>query len=189
MEKEVMAQGKWPMEGGRWSIADSITRCSDNPVTHSPSSPIAINRLPSKVAAFLRMPLWQKLLCIEAAFWLGAARLAIGRVPLRLLVPFLGRHKHQSPEVATDRETYHFRRVTWAVRTMSRNVPWECKCLAQCIAGKIMLRRRGVACTLYLGLAKGAEKPLEAHAWLRTGHCYHLFSTGNDTFSIVATFA
>lgn len=43
---------------------------------------------------------------------------------------------------------------------------FECKCLPQAMCGKWMLSRRGVATTLHLGLRKGPEADLLAHAWL-----------------------
>ena len=70
-------------------------------------------------------------------------------------------------DLAVDSRAY---RIGWAVRTMSRRTPWNSNCLAQAIAAKRMLRRRGTACTLYLGLAKDAHDELAAHAWLRCGN-------------------
>jgi len=57
------------------------------------------------------------------------------------------------------------------VQAVARHLPWRFVCLPQAIAAQRMLRRRGVASTLYLGVAPDREKPdaIAAHAWLRAG--------------------
>lgn len=50
----------------------------------------------------------------------------------------------------------------------SRFTIYKSKCYDQALAGKMMLKRRGVSSTLYFGLSK-VDTELTAHAWLRTG--------------------
>ena len=57
-------------------------------------------------------------------------------------------------------------RVGWAVQVAGRHTPWQSKCLVQAIAARLMLGRRGVAGTIYLGPAKDLDGQLKAHAWL-----------------------
>ena len=81
-------------------------------------------------------------------------------------------------------------RIGWAVRTMARRTPWNSNCLAQAIAAKRMLRRRRIACTLYLGLAKDAKDELAAHAWLRCGN--RILTGGRSSqwqYTVVSTFS
>lgn len=126
---------------------------------------------------------------LEAAFWLGLARLAILVLPFRRIAPFLGRQMVQSPEKAGAAPAALLDRISWAVATASRHLPWACRCLAQALAGKAMLKRQGVPSTLYLGLAKGGESQLQAHAWLRCGE--RILTGWQDLagFTIIATFA
>lgn len=67
--------------------------------------------------------------------------------------------------------------VRAAVNAGSEHLPWEPTCLAQALAAQVMLRRRGSAGVVVIGLrrssaaaAEGAEDPgadgWEAHAWL-----------------------
>ena len=53
-----------------------------------------------------------------------------------------------------------------------------------------MLRRRGIASTLYLGAAKGddASEPVAAHAWLHCATQIITGATGHERFTIIATF-
>jgi hypothetical protein len=78
--------------------------------------------------------------------------------------------------------------VAQAVHRASRHVPWAAKCLVQAMAGKKMLERRGIASTLYLGLAKSPDQGLQAHAWLRCGSQIILGGGGLERFAVVAAF-
>jgi hypothetical protein len=78
--------------------------------------------------------------------------------------------------------------VSQAVVRAARNLPWECKCLVQAMAGKAMLRLRGVSSTLYLGLAKGENEQLCAHAWLRCGNIILTGGRVNGQFTVVSFF-
>jgi len=119
-------------------------------------------------AKFFRRSSLEQRLFLEALFWLALSRLAILTVPFRRIAPFLGRTMAETPSHALPQLTVPLQ-ISWAVRTASRYTPWENKCLAQAMAGKMMLKRRHIPSTLYLGLLKEGEKGLSAHAWLRCG--------------------
>ncbi len=126
---------------------------------------------------------------LEAAIWLGLARLALLFLPFRRVAPFLGRHMAQTPEDAEAAPAEMLDRLSWALAAASRHLPWECQCLAQALAGKAMLRRRGLPSTLYLGLVKGGEAGLQAHAWLRCGARILTGRQGMAGFTVIASFA
>jgi hypothetical protein len=126
-------------------------------------------------------------LLAEATLRLAAARLALILLPFRVVSRRLGAPMQHSGEDTPD--TLLLRRVAWAVTVISRRAPWRCKCLEQGIAAKMMLRRRKIANTLYLGLARGADTQLDAHAWLRSGSVNVTGGANNDRFSVVYTFA
>ncbi len=147
-----------------------------------------IRRTRKIVGKFFRSSWASRLLLLEAAVWLGLARLALLLVPFRRLAPILGRKMAESPlEDPSDPDVLE--RVAWAVRVASRYTPWKTKCLTEAMAGKAMLRRRGLASTLYLGLAKGGDIGLEAHAWLRCGSRILTGGELMDRYSAVARFA
>lgn len=56
--------------------------------------------------------------------------------------------------------------IGWAVTRSARYLPFRAVCLPQAMAARVMLKRRGVASVMHFGAARGAEKPLDAHAWL-----------------------
>jgi hypothetical protein len=57
------------------------------------------------------------------------------------------------------------KRVVWAVEAAARRVP-SATCLTQALAAKAMLNRRGFSIDLHIGVAKGSQGNLEAHAWI-----------------------
>ena len=141
-----------------------------------------------RLGKFLRLSNSERWSLAESLVLLGIARLALLMMPFRYLEPFLGMHMAESPNTANPYYRDLVERVSWAVRTASRYLPWECTCLAQAMAGKSMLKRRGVQSTLYLGVAKDSEKNLKAHAWLRSGNVTVIGSQGMDQFSVISTF-
>jgi hypothetical protein len=78
--------------------------------------------------------------------------------------------------------TSHIRRALLAA---ARRAPWRCQCLEQSIAGKLMLRRRRIPATLYLGVEK-TEDAIHAHAWLRCGSTFVTGGDGSTRYSIVS---
>jgi hypothetical protein len=143
----------------------------------------------SRLRKFLALSRADRSCLVEAGFWLGLARLAILVLPFRRVAPILGRHMAQSPEEMEAAPAELLDRISWAVTTASRHLPWDCLCLAQAMAGKAMLKRRGVPSTLYLGLAKEPEAQLQAHAWLRCGVRILTGRRGMAGFTVIATFA
>jgi len=140
------------------------------------------------VRKFLALPLAEKLLLVEALLYLGLARLALLVVPFRHVARRLGQ---QLPPDAVPPSTYSAspgaRQIAWAVEIMSRRTPWESACLAQAIAGKLMLRRRGVPSRLSLGMRKDASGKPIAHAWLQAGEATLLGATP-EPFTVLSTF-
>jgi hypothetical protein len=58
-------------------------------------------------------------------------------------------------------------RIIWAVETASRHIP-KCACLTVALTAQVLLSRHGQKSDLRIGVVKGAEKNLEAHAWLES---------------------
>ncbi|MBF0497793.1 MAG: lasso peptide biosynthesis B2 protein [Deltaproteobacteria bacterium] len=139
-----------------------------------------------KFAAWSRT---EQLLLLEASLFLGLARLAIMVLPFRRIAPHLGQYMAVSPEEIDQENSTELRGIAQAIDTAGRHLPWECKCLVQAMAAKVMLRRRRIPCTLYLGLAKDQSRNLQAHAWLRSGRLILTGRNGMETYTVVATFA
>jgi hypothetical protein len=63
---------------------------------------------------------------------------------------------------------------------------------AQAVAAKLMLRRRGLPNTLYLGVAREdarRDSPVLAHAWLRSGAVDVTGATDVSRYAVVGRFS
>jgi hypothetical protein len=72
------------------------------------------------------------------------------------------------------------------VERVARFTCWRSMCLEKALAGRWMLRRRGIASTVYVGMARqGLE--FVAHAWL-VGEGRTLTGAGKTVYATLAEF-
>jgi len=119
----------------------------------------------------------QKLLLIEACCWLALARLLIlfAHYPVQTRMLGLQELDRTVPEFECPPKAKQIGRV---VRLAAKNLPWQCKCLAQAMAAQSMLNRHSISGIVYIGVNKIAGD-YKAHAWLKVGDSY---LTGGDGF-------
>jgi hypothetical protein len=58
------------------------------------------------------------------------------------------------------------RRIVEAVELSSRNMPFTATCLVRAFTGQVLLQRSGYASDLRIGVARGLNGKMEAHAWI-----------------------
>ena len=119
---------------------------------------------------------------------LGIARGMIKFVSFRRLAGQMGQTMAEPAPAPAPGDVAHVRRVAWAVNRAAALTPWESNCFPQALAAKFLLRRAGIASTLYLGLAIADEESSNAHAWLRCGTTFVTGRAGHDLYRVVATF-
>ena len=131
-------------------------------------------------------------LLAEAVLCLAVARASVLSVPFRHISRRLGTHGRESSAAAHAAPTLAVvGDIVWSLQAASRRLPWRCACLEQGIAGKMMLRRRRIASTLYLGVARADDdvREVTAHAWLRSGPLLITGAAGHDRYTVVSSFA
>lgn len=109
----------------------------------------------------LHLPAAERRLLVEAALLLEATKLGMWLLPFetprRLLARMPGaRHAARAEGVAR------------AVEAASRGAPGVKTCLAQALAAQAMLARRGCPALLHIGVTKGEQGRLQAHAWVES---------------------
>ncbi|PSB02273.1 lasso peptide biosynthesis B2 protein [Merismopedia glauca] len=57
-------------------------------------------------------------------------------------------------------------KITWAVNLVSSQMPGGVKCLARALTTHVLMTQYGHIPKLKIGVAKGGEGQLEAHAWV-----------------------
>jgi hypothetical protein len=134
---------------------------------------------------FWKLPRKEKAKLLEAFFCLLTARLVIFLFPFRKIAPGVGEHMKETPKQGQPQYTQTLHLIRQAINRVSRHLPWKSTCLVKSIAGKMMLKRRKIPFTLYLGLIREEEmgKNLKAHAWLRSGN---IILTGKERVSLSA---
>jgi hypothetical protein len=100
----------------------------------------------------------------EAAVMLVLARLAVRLVPAARILAWANRPPRRIRRFAVDEIGW----ISWALEDLCARPRMNAPCLARSLAAHAMLRRRGIASRLCLGVAReGGE--LTAHAWVEIG--------------------
>jgi hypothetical protein len=117
----------------------------------------------------------------EATVMLVLAQLAVRVLPAARVFAWASRSPKRIRRFATDEVDW----VSWAVETAG---PWtKALCLPRALAAQCMLRRRGVASRLCLGVARNGGA-LAAHAWVEVGRDTIVGGAEAARFTRLATF-
>lgn len=107
----------------------------------------------------------------ETLFYLTWCQVALRAVAFKRLAPGLGASMLETPLELDPGLQAIARDVRLMIRVVAARLPWASSCLVRAMAARHVLRRRGLPCTLYLGVDPKLP-PLRAHAWLRSGVVY-----------------
>lgn len=118
----------------------------------------------------LALPAAERGLAIEALVLLAVSRIALGVLPFRVAMPWLGLRLQRgaaTPEGEGPQVAPIVPLVADAVHRAATVAPFRAVCLQQAVAAALMLRRRGYAAHIHFGVAKDADGNMIAHAWSR----------------------
>lgn len=118
------------------------------------------------VGKFLRLPSPERLLLLRAALLLGGIRLGLSLLPFPVLRGLLSRVRVGRSRLDNVGHS-SIDQPVWAVAAAGRYIP-KATCLAQALALQVLLTRQGHVVRLYIGVAKGKQGRLEAHAWVES---------------------
>lgn len=138
-----------------------------------------------RLRQFVNMSWKEKWSLAEASFFLGAARLMIKTLSFQRVRRLTGKPEQPEARDKTPANPEKLRDLGKTLEMASRNLPWECKCLVQAIAGKYMLSLRGIASTIYIGVAMDDDKGLASHAWLKSGAHFVTGEKGRENFTVI----
>ena len=125
---------------------------------------------------------------LEAYFSLGWSRM-LKALPFSKVAPSLGDQMQETAMVSSEEDVRVARRVGHVIAVASRYTPWDSNCLVRAIAAGLMLKRRGISSTLYMGTGKDKSGKMIAHAWLRSGPVYITGAEVMKEYSVVGMFA
>jgi hypothetical protein len=117
-----------------------------------------------RIYKFLHLQTDVKILLFKSFLLLSTIRLGLWILPFQKLRHVLAkRHKISIYPEGNDRK--QIKNVVWAVTLASRYVP-SASCLTQALAVIVLLNGVGHRAQLRIGVAKGTDGKLEAHAWV-----------------------
>lgn len=137
---------------------------------------------------FNKIPYKFKFITIEALLLMALTRFSILFIPFRHVASIMGKSMCETTEEIDPELLMTAKQITWLINKISRYTPWESKCLVKALTAQIMLKKRRIPCTLYLGMAKDKTNKLSAHAWLRCGNSILLGENERSGFVTVAYF-
>jgi hypothetical protein len=112
---------------------------------------------------FLRLSIADRWLVGRALLLVAAIRLALAVLPYQRVLESLARLAQSRS--SRRRSCHSPEQLVWAVRRASLAVPGA-TCLAQALAGQLILILHGYDCMLRVGFGRGDEGRLDGHAWL-----------------------
>lgn len=117
------------------------------------------------IRKFLSLPPKERMLLIRALLLVAAVRLGLWVIPfsrLQRLVLWM------AAKPGRDRaEIFSTEKLAWAIEMASRFVP-KATCLTQAMAAKILFGIYGCDSLLKIGVARGEDGRMLAHAWLES---------------------
>ena len=119
----------------------------------------------------------------EAAIMLVLARLAVRFVPPARVFAWANRPPRRIRRFAIDEANW----ISWAVENLGARSWMHALCLPRALAAHAMLRRRGIASQLCLGVAREGDE-LAAHAWAEIGNNKIVGGPEADGFTRLAEF-
>jgi|GEM_PF-224566 len=148
-----------------------------------------LSRLISPLQSFTRRPASEWCLLIEAIGILIWSKIQLYTTPFSRLAEDLGTQQAETLKQVSEAQRALTSKISWAVQTGARYIPFRLVCLPQAMAANVMLSRRGIDSTLYLGVKIDKANALTAHAWLRTGLKWVTGGAARRGQSVVACFA
>ena len=125
--------------------------------------------MPSIIVRFFKKNRSERQLFLLAYFTTTYISFLVALIPKKVILKRIGALRVESDfEISLENQNTADQ-ISKAIRRTVRYTPWRVTCLAQAILAKYLLKRRKIASTLYLGVAKDGQGGLIAHAWLRCG--------------------
>lgn len=135
------------------------------------------------LSRFLALPRADQGRALEATVLLLVARIVLALLPLKQTLRLFGIREGRATAGRID--PTEAKLVSEAVMRAARHVPFRAVCLQQAFAALLMLRRRGLAASIHLGVVRDGME-LKAHAWSRCGDMAVTGAAAADGFTPVA---
>lgn len=120
---------------------------------------------------------------IESGAMIIAASLVVRLVRFRRMASIAGACRRAAPAALLP----DIALIRRAIEAWARRLPWRTLCFEQGLAAHWMLRRRGLASTLFYG-AGTIDGALKAHVWVRSGDRDVIGCENAGDYALLASF-
>ena len=130
-----------------------------------------------KIKSFTSVPWSTRLLFAEAVFTSVYVKITLILLPYRKVAKWLGVSGKLNTTTREEQSLKIIEKVRFAIRLCDKYTPWPTECYTRALTGKIILNRRKIDSTLFLGFCREATGEMKGHAWLQssglivTGFC------------------
>jgi|SRR5215204_522851 len=117
---------------------------------------------------FWHLTALERRLFIRVILLLEFVKLGLWLLPfrtLRCLLSRVSKGPKKKPR-STDRPSPE--EIAWIVEVASRHSPGAKTCLTQALAAQVLLTRHGYPAFVHLGVLRGKQERLQAHAWVES---------------------
>lgn len=130
------------------------------------------NRFVSKIKTFFAYPGAVKWLFAEAVFTSAWVKLSLKFFPFKRVMGWLGKHSTETASEANADTLLLRNHVKGALILCNKYTFWRTECYTLSLTGKLLLKRRNIKSTLYIGFQKEETGKIKGHAWLRANDTY-----------------
>ncbi len=145
-------------------------------------------RSENKIIKFLSLPWSEKTLFLESLFYLIFAYIALKLTAWKRILPMIGELKKESAKITNPGNTEVLNEIKVAMKRAHSAVPLGSKCFIMAIGTRLMLNRRKITSTIYIGFKKGNED-FEGHAWIRSEDIILAGGAGRNDYEIIAYYS
>jgi len=124
-------------------------------------------KLLRKIKTALNMPGTNRMLFAEALVTSACVRFTLSFLPFKKVMNWLGKTNMRPDVELTPDQITQIKKNYHTLKLCDKYALWKTECYTLALTGKILLRRRNIPSTLYIGFKK-EEGKIEGHAWLKT---------------------
>jgi hypothetical protein len=128
--------------------------------------------LVKKLNTFLKLPKGTGLLFVEAWITSAVVKICLLFFPFRHVLHWMGAAQAESTLMPDNTSLMLRKNIKSALQLCCKYTPWRTECYTLALTGKLLLKRRNINSTLYVGFIKDEAGKHKGHAWLRACDTY-----------------
>lgn len=128
-------------------------------------------KITTKILSVYNIPSSEKWIFLEAVITSAYVRFSLSFLPFKKVAKWLGHANTNQSNIQTN-NIVTIKIVEQAVRRCNKYAPWKTECYTQALTGKLLLQRRSIASTLFIGFMKNEQSVYKGHAWLKVNEFF-----------------